>query len=138
MAVAHPRDGLLADFQAILGEGLANTPEQLFVNVPVGKLVDKALERVAQVPAVPRFDPEVTPVREFSGALTRDDVDAGATFDTIRVAPATEDYTVEFHAFDGRTRQPAVVRLPVGDAEQFLLSALATVYHQREQEVAGT
>lgn len=128
-----PRTDLVNAFREILDVDLARTPEQIFVNVPVGRLADAALEMLAAVPAVPAFDPEVTPKQRFHSALVRDDVDRGETFGSVWVTPAEDDTdNVVFHGSDGKSYQLTAITLPAGDAEQYLLAGLATVYRQRE------
>lgn len=132
-----PRETLTTAFGQVLESALGSHPEQLFVNVPIGKLADRALEVFGDVPKVPAFDPEITPNQTFTGALTRDDVAAQHTFSTVGVRPDTETYGVALAFADGRSHTEGSVVLPLKDAEAHALAILSTVAHQREQERQG-
>lgn len=132
--MTDPRTQLAAAFNAVLDESLGRTPESMFVGVPVGKLVDAALRVFGDVPRVPAYDPDITPLREFFGVLTREAATVGRVNDRIAMAPSEADYGVVLLAYDGRTHTDAQVHLPTPDAEQFALNVLSVVARQREQE----
>lgn len=133
--MGNPRTDMIDKFRKVLDVDLARTPEQIFVNVPVGKLADAALEMVDTLPSVPEFAEDVTSLLRFHSPLTRDDVDQELTFGVLWVTPEGDD-AVAFHGTDGKTRQESTVVLPLADAEQFLLAALSTLYHQQGKAVS--
>lgn len=122
-------------FHAILGEAVARMPEGMFVNIPVGRLVDVAHELFDAVPRVPAYDPDLTPEREFCGVITRDDATAGRTNDRVRTVPSDADYGVTLVLTDGSAAGAVSrVTLPPKDAEELFLNGLSVVGYQRDEE----
>lgn len=133
--MTHTRDEMTARFRAILDEATARLPEGMFVNIPVGKLVDAAHDLFDAVPRVPAYDPDVTPEREFCGVITRDDATAGRTNDRVRTIPSDTDYGVTLVLTDGgNAGTVSRVTLPPKDAEEMFLNGLSVVAYQRGEE----
>ena len=134
--MSNPRERMLAAFTDILVEATAKIPGSAMSAVPIGRLADAAFKVVSEVPRPPAYDPDVTPDLVFSGVLHPDDAAKGHTYDTARVFPADDSDDVVFLLHDGAAGTDAEVRLPVDDAETFLLSGLSVVGHQRARKEA--
>lgn len=132
--MSDSRTRMAERFREILNETFAKVPESMFVNVPVGRLVEAAHEMFDGLPRVPVYDPEVTPMRVFSGVLTADDATAGRDHDRVTVVPSETGYGVVLGVFDGHTGRDGEARLPREDARQLFLTGLSVVDYQDEQE----
>jgi hypothetical protein len=117
----------VAAMRAALDEHYTKHPTSATVSVPLPVLASAAQAAVAEVgidriPAIPAYDPDVTPhlhwVEETSG------FDPGHGFGGIKLE---NDGTVRIRRYLGSTPQDKPVRLTKADARAFALAILSAV-----------
>lgn len=109
--------------RAALDEHYTKHPTSATVSVPLHVLADAAQAAIAgvgadRIPAIPAYDPDVTPRQSWSEPVAGDASAPGVGYVTLN-----DDETVSFTADDGEAGVD--VRLPVPDARAFALAILA-------------
>lgn len=125
------RTDLREKFREIVDEQMRFKPENFqIVQTPIGKFADAAADMIGALPSPPRYYPdEEQPV--FTNVLTREEIENGATFDTMRVCYDKETGRVVL--VTSATEQGWGIMLAPEVAEQFFHQGLAVVRHAREQ-----
>lgn len=122
------RSRLVDRLRAVLNEKTANLPDSIPLAVPVGPLVDAVIDEMtdgAGVPVVPPYDHEVAMARRWTEPFTQEEVMDGGTVRSLSVYLELTNDRVMFVAREGKS--DTEVSLPLDDAEEFLLAALAAL-----------
>lgn len=127
------RVALREKFRDIVDEQFNKDPEDLsMVRTPIGKFADAAADMIGALPSPPRYYPE-EPQPVFTSALTRDEIEDGAKFDSVSVHYSKDSERVMVVMSIGADGQTWSANLAPEIAEVFFHQGLAVVRHAREQ-----